>query len=135
MKHADIIVPFEYSNESAIDMLVQNLKIRMTIIQADDQDNDGVATPDTPVTRAVRKSLQGNPRPVTSDKLDVHTLGADKAVKVNGLLTLTRALLEDKTETLTEMRAYQVKTNLKKLAHKLIKLLRKTRGNEAVALV
>ena len=33
MKHADIIIPFDTKNEKAIQMLVQNLQIKMKMIE------------------------------------------------------------------------------------------------------
>ena len=33
MKHADIIIPFDTKNDNAVDMLIQNLMIRMRLIE------------------------------------------------------------------------------------------------------
>lgn len=33
MKHADIIIPFDTQNENAVEMLIQNLKIKMRMIE------------------------------------------------------------------------------------------------------
>ena len=33
MRHADIIIPFDQKNENAVDMIVQNLKIKMRMIE------------------------------------------------------------------------------------------------------
>ena len=38
MKHADIIVPFSHSNENAVSMLVQNLQIKMQVMQKQKRD-------------------------------------------------------------------------------------------------
>lgn len=33
MKHADVIIPFDTHNEKAVEMLIENLKIKMRIIE------------------------------------------------------------------------------------------------------
>lgn len=33
MKHADLIIPFSQQNDNAVDMLIQNLKIKMRLIE------------------------------------------------------------------------------------------------------
>ena len=33
MKHADIIIPFSQKNDKAVEMLIQNLKIKMRLIE------------------------------------------------------------------------------------------------------
>ena len=33
MKHADIIIPFDTQNENAVEMLIQNLQIKMRMIE------------------------------------------------------------------------------------------------------
>ena len=38
MKHADIIIPFDTQNENAVSMLIQNLKIKMRLIEHEKAD-------------------------------------------------------------------------------------------------
>ena len=33
MKHADLIIPFSQKNDNAVEMLIQNLKIKMRLIE------------------------------------------------------------------------------------------------------
>ena len=44
MKYADIIVPFEKRNDTAVEMIIQNLKIKMRLIESAkaDLNNGGV---------------------------------------------------------------------------------------------
>ena len=44
-----------YSNKSAVDMLVQNLKIRMTMLHREGEED--LQTPTTPFSKAVLKQL------------------------------------------------------------------------------
>ena len=62
MKFADIIIPFENRNENAVEMLIQNLKIRMNIYKLEMMK---ARTPDTsqfdcpsPATTAIQNSLR-----------------------------------------------------------------------------
>ena len=40
MKHADIIIPFSTQNDKAVEMLIQNLHIKMRMIEKDQADFD-----------------------------------------------------------------------------------------------
>ena len=60
MKFADIIVPFENRNESAIDMLIQNLKIRLNMYKLqklEDQPLNNELELQSPDTKIIQKSL------------------------------------------------------------------------------
>ena len=68
---------------------------------------------------AVKKELGDTKSKLTGEKIGLFAPDTDKQIKINGLLTLTKALLANKT--LSEMRTCQVKTNIKELSRKLIK--------------
>lgn len=53
----------------------------------------------------------------------VFQLDATKQAKIHGLVTITKTLLAN--QTLTEMRLYQVKVNLKEISRKLLELFAK----------
>ena len=55
MKHANIVVPLKEYNENAVEMLVSNLKIKMRML---DQEED--ECPDTPISMAVRSEKLRN---------------------------------------------------------------------------
>ena len=55
MKHANIVVPLKEYNENAVDMLVSNLKIKMRML--DQEENE---CPDTPISMAVRSEMLRN---------------------------------------------------------------------------
>ena len=123
MKHADIIVPFMQYNDEAVDMLVQTLKIRMSIMDQEKQDGD--YEPITPVSMAVQKEL-GKRKPLNNSDVFVKYQPPEaKQIKLHGLIVLTKALLAENSD----MRNYQVKTNLKELSYQLIKLFSRENQN------
>ena len=55
MKHANIVVPLKEYNENAVEMLVSNLKIKMRMLEQEEDE-----CPDTPISIAVRSEMLRN---------------------------------------------------------------------------
>ena len=55
MKHANVVIPLKEYNENAVEMLVSNLKIKMRMLEQEEDE-----CPDTPISMAVRSEMLRN---------------------------------------------------------------------------
>ena len=68
MKHADIIIPFSNKNDKAVEMLIQNLNIKMRILEKDRADFDnGLAQRSRTLSEVMSPMITANRMPQSAD--------------------------------------------------------------------
>ena len=96
MKFADVIVPFWDRNENAIEMLVENLKIKLSKFKIGQQRLQmGISSDDllSPATNEIKRALLSSGQPKPGLSLPSQEI-QDKAEKI---ISLTQKLIDSNT--------------------------------------